>query len=331
MDAQGITRYFEKAKAAARSCKPYFLFPNVIIPIALLTAFIYIFSFLFPFTDDAFIVNNVRPVAALVSGYITELKIKNGDPVKKGQVLFTVFNKPYYYTVKSLRADLREAQTQKERDEKLSENYHNLYVKLNLDNIKYRKGYHIRAVSLITLQNSTQEMQAAKATWEASLKQIEVDEHKIASIIARLKLAEVNLDLTTVRAEANGIIQNLFLTLGAPININQPLFSLVYNDENYIQANFNETDLRNVHKGSKVLIFPRMYLCTKIFHGEVISDYWGANRQLLDPRTQLQNVTNENQWILLPQRLPVLIKITDPDPNYPLRVGSSAYVYIKMA
>jgi multidrug resistance efflux pump len=73
-----------------------------------------------------------------------------------------------------------------------------------------------------------------------------------------------------------------------------------------------------------------MYLGRKRFHGVIESDYWAANRQLVDTRSQLQNVVNENQWILLPQRLPVIIKVTDPDPKYPLRVGTSAYVYVKI-
>ncbi len=107
-------------------------------------------------------------------------------------------------------------------------------------------------------------------------------------------------------------------------------FSLVGTDNIYIQANFNETDLRDVRKGARVLIFPRMYLGRKIFHGVIESDYWSANRQLVDNRTQLQNVINENQWVLLPQRLPVIIRVTDPNPHYPLRVGSSAYVYIQV-
>lgn len=147
---------------------------------------------------------------------------------------------------------------------------------------------------------------------------------------ARLKNAQVNLELTDVYAQGNGIIQNLFFTLGTPVNVNQPLFSLVDTDNIYIQANFNETDLRDVRKGVRVLIYPRMYLGRKVFHGIIESDYWGANRQLVDNRTQLQNVINENQWILLPQRLPVIIRVTDPNPHYPLRVGSSAYVYVQV-
>ncbi|HAT6978188.1 TPA: HlyD family secretion protein [Legionella pneumophila] len=341
-----LMEYGGKIKEHLVRLKPkrWFTLTNSIIFIGFLTAIIYVFSYLIPFTDNAFVVNNVRPVAALTSGYITDLYVKNGDIVHKGQKLFTVFKKPYEYTVEQLSADLSGAQaklavlkTTYERDLKLSENEQKIYIKRAQDDQKYRRGYAIKSVSLITLQNSQQETKAAKDKWQASLKQLEIDQHQITvqeneikSIQARLKNAKVNLELTDVYAQGNGVIQNLFFTIGTPVNINQPLFSLVDQDNIYIQANFNETDLRDVRKGSKVLIFPRMYLGRKMFHGVIDSDYWSANRQLVDVRTQLQNVINENQWILLPQRLPVIIKVTDPDPKYPLRVGASAYVYVEV-
>lgn len=334
----------KKSKAYFKYLKHWVTFTHTIILIGVVTTIVYLFSFLFPFTDNAFVVNNVRPVAALANGYITGLYVHNGDVVKKGQKLFTVFKKPYLYAVEQLSADLGAAKAQLaalqatyERDTKLSSNAQRLYIKLAQDDKKFQKGYRLKSVSLITLQNSQQETQAAKDTWEASLKQMEITSHQIKaqeqdikSLNAKLKNAQVNLGLTDVYAQGNGIIQNLFFSVGTPVNINQPLFSLVGTDDIYIQANFNETDLRDVRKGARVLIYPRMYLGRKVFHGVIESDYWGANRQLVDNRTQLQNVINENQWILLPQRLPVIIRITDPNPNYPLRVGSSAYVYIKV-
>jgi len=338
-----LTNLYQSFKQKAIHLRRWLTIPNVIIFIGILTALIYIFSYLFPFTDNAFVVNNVRPVAAQVNGYITHLYVKNGDYVQKGQKLFSVFKPPYQYTVDQLRARLASAQasllalqTTYERDQKLSENSQKIYIKLAQDDKKYQAGYKNQSVSLITLQNSQQETKAAKDKWQAALKQQEIDIHQIEAqkkeieaILAELKIAEVNLELTDVYAQKNGVVQNLFFAVGAPVIINQPLFSLVDTDEVYIQANFNETDLRYVHNGSKVLIFPRMYLSRKMFHGVVVSDYWAANRQEVDARTQLQNVYNENQWVLLPQRLPVIIKVTDPDPDYPLRVGSSAYVYIK--
>lgn len=334
----------KNTRVGLRRLKTWLTFTNTVILIGFVTAIIYLFSFLFPFTDNAFVINNVRPVAALSSGYITQLYVKNGQVVKKGQKLFTVFQKPYIYAMEQLSADLAAAQAQLDavkstyvRDEKLSSTEHRLYFKLAQDDAKYQKGYKLKSISLITLQNSQQEAQAAKDKWEASLKQLEIDkhqitaqEHEIKSLEARLKNAKVNLEQTDVYAQGNGIIQNLFFSPGTPVNINQPLFSLVDTDNVFIQANFNETDLRDVRKGIKVLIFPRMYLGRKVFHGIIESDYWGANRQLVDPRTQLQNIINENQWILLPQRLPVIIRVTDPDPLYPLRVGTSAYVYVQI-
>ncbi|STY29879.1 hemolysin D [Legionella wadsworthii] len=337
-------RIRERTKKGFIRIKHWFTLANTIIFIGILTTLIYIFSYLFPFTDNAFVVNNVRPVAALTNGYITGLYVRNGDVVKKGQKLFTVFKKPYIYAVEQLNADLAAAQARLdslkktyERDLKLSETEQKNYIRLKQDDQKYHKGYALKSVSLITLQNSEQATKGAKDKWDASIKQMEIDQHnieaqvnEIKSLHARLKNAKVNLAQTDVYAQNNGIVQNLFFSLGTPVNINQPLFSLIDTDNIYIQANFNETDLGYVRKGARVLVFPRMYLGRKVFHGIIDSDYWSANRQLVDVRTQLQNVINENQWILLPQRLPVIIRITDPDPGYPLRLGTSAYVYIQV-
>lgn len=338
-----LTRLYQHTKQQMRYTRRLLTIPNIIILIGVVTAIIYVFSYLFPVTDNAFVVNNVRPVAAQVQGYITHLYVKNGDYVKKGQKLFTVFKRPYQYTVARLEAKLASAQanllalqTTYERDYNVSENKQKIYFKLAQDDEKYLKGYNNRSISLIQLQNSQQETKAAKNTWQAALKQLDIDTHRVAAqkkdieaIAAELRIAQINLSLTEVVAKKNGVVQNLFFSVGSPINVNQPVFSLVDTDEVYIQANFNETDLRNVHNGSRAIIFPRMYLGQKKFHGIVNSNYWGANRQAIDHRTQLQNVSNENQWILLPQRLPVIIKVTDPDPDYPLRVGTSAYVYIR--
>ena len=295
----------------------YLTFANSVIFIGIVTAIIYLFSYLFPVTDNAFVVSNVRPVAALVKGYVTNICVQNGDYVKKGQKLFTVFDEPYLYTVEQLNAELeaseaklRTAEQTLERDKAINQNQQDIYIKLSQDDDKYQQAYKINAISLMKLQNSMQETKAAKATFLAGQKQIEIDTDiiqtqvkEIAAINAKRKNARVDLEQTVVYAKSNGVIQNMFISVGSPVNVNQPLFSFIDTDEVYYQANFNETDLRNVRKGSKVLLFPRTYLGQKIFHGIVVSDYWGANRQYTDAHTQIQNVTNENEWVLLPQRL----------------------------
>ena len=73
----------------------------------------------------------------------------------------------------------------------------------------------------------------------------------------------------------------------------------------------------------------RMYYFDKIFHGIVVNKIWAADRQNTSTHNQQQIVNDDNQWLKLPQRFPIQIKILDPDPNYPLNPGASAYVYIK--
>ena len=221
--------------------KKNFTFANIVILIGVISTLIYVFSYLFPVTDNAFVVNNVRPVASLVKGYVTNTYIKNGQKVKKGDLLFTVFDKQYAYLVDQMTADVAEAKSnlealQKtlEKDTQLSKQEHDNYIKLAQDDEKYQKGYKIETISLKELQNSQQETSGAKAKWSASQKQVEIDQkniekqrHSIVSLQAKLNNAKVDLELTKVKAEADGIIQNFFLSVGTPVNVNEPLFSFI--------------------------------------------------------------------------------------------------------
>ena len=49
----------------------------------------------------------------------------------------------------------------------------------------------------------------------------------IKSLIADMHNAKVDLDETTVYAKNNGIVQNMFVALGAPVEIRRPLFSFI--------------------------------------------------------------------------------------------------------
>jgi len=306
--------------------------------------FIYNFSFLFPFTNNAFVVGNVRPVAANVDGYITDIYVNNEEVVKKGQPLFTVFQTPYLLAYKKAKSNVAEAkarlcvlkkqvektqfliQAQKERYEKLHFDY--IHNHLALTDHAVSK---IRVNTLLKEQNaSLNQFRALETELELNHQQIKAQKMKIRSLTAVMDNAKVNVDETIVYAKNNGVIQNMFVALGTPIKIRQPIFSFVDTDKLFIQANFNETDLRRVRVGNKVSIFPRMYFGTKIYHGIVGSQSWAASRLVTNLSSQLQEVTNsENNWFLLPQRLPVQIQITDYDPeHYPLSLGGSVYVYI---
>jgi multidrug resistance efflux pump len=320
-------------------------FPVVVFSAIGIALFLYFFAFLFPFTNNAFVVADIMPVAADVSGFITDIYVKNGQEVKKGQPLFKVYQDPYIQMHNQSVANYEEAKANIEvikqetkKNQALLEEAQQSYQRINYEytlKINPRVNYAISKLDIEQLGYARGSLANKVKSLQAQLKvddaQIIQQQKKVQALAAAMKNAKINLDLTIVNAYADGIVDNMYLSNGTPVIQHQPLFSFVNTDSMYIQANFNEIDLRNVHAGSEVLIFPRVYSFKKIYHGVVVGNTWAANRQITTAKSQIQTVTqSENNWIMLPQRLPVQIKITDYDyKNFPLSVGSSAYVYIK--
>ncbi len=325
-----------------RKLRKYLNVPTVIITLGILVTLSYFFSFLLPITDNAYVVANIMPVSADVDGFITEIYVKNGQQVKKGEPLFKVFQPPYQLAFDQSLADLSQAKEQlvvQEHQLQLSE--HLLaakiqqYEEIEFDFVNYKNAYQDRAVSKISVVNLEKQRNSLLNEVKASEKEVEIAKQNIKVQLRRIDslraLAERNkvfLEQTIVYAPSDGFVENMYLALKTPVKAREPLFSFVDTNQIYIQANFNETDLRLVSPGDDVYIFPRMYLGTKIYHGTVVSKQWSKAKQFTQERSQLQLVENEEQWITLPQRLPVQIQIDDIDPDYPLSLGSSAYVYV---
>jgi multidrug resistance efflux pump len=319
-------------------------FPLVLISSVLAVVLFYQFSYLLPFTNNAFIVANITPVAANVSGYVTEIYVQNEEKVSKGQPLFQVFRTPYELAYLKAKNNLEEARAylvvldkKVEKTKLRIQAQQQIYERTRYDYIHNRSAAYGNAVAKITVHTALKEkdtefktLQALHKELEINLEQIVVQEKKIKALDAVCKNARVNLNETTVYALHDGAIQNMFSALGAPVKVRTPLFSLVDTKTLFVQANFYETDLRRVRPGHHVSIIPRIYLGAKVYHGIILSQNWSASRLDTHNSSQLQVLKNtESNWFLLPQRLPVQIKITDYEPDhYPLNIGESAYVYV---
>lgn len=317
-------------------------FPVIVVIMVTLVGIYHIFSYMVPFTDDAFVVTNVTPIAADVSGYITNLYVKNGQPVKKNDPLFTVYQEPYRLAYEKAKAEHEVALEHIKVIERQTDKTRSLLRAAEFEFKKAKYEYDVKSVSSVAKAVSGLEikellynMQTATHHKDALQKQIAVEDQQIKKQLKQVKAfkakmdnALVNLNLTTVRAPSDGVVDNMYISVGTPIKIHQPLFSFIDTSHWWIQANLNETDLRRVRPGNKVTIILRMYYWDKIFHGRIVNSMWVADRQQTSERTQQQKIINENQWLLLPQRFPLQIEILDPDPKYPLNPGASAYVYI---
>ena len=144
----------------------------------------------------------------------------------------------------------------------------------------------------------------------------------------RRGIAKIDLELTTVRALEDGFIANMYLSPGGYYRPGEVLFAFVASREWFVQANFEETDLSLVRPGDRASIWLWQYP-GKRFHGVVEAGSWSAERRTTAAESGVQRIRRENQWFILPQRFPVLIRITDPDPEHPFHLGGSAYVRIE--
>jgi membrane fusion protein (multidrug efflux system) len=103
-----------------------------------------------------------------------------------------------------------------------------------------------------------------------------------------------------------------------------PLFSIVSDEEYWIDANFKETQLSRVRAGERAKVVTDLYP-DHPFTGEVesLSGGSGAAFSLLPP----ENATGN--WVKVTQRVPVRVRILDPDPARPLRIGTTATVEVR--
>jgi multidrug resistance efflux pump len=263
--------------------------------------------------------------------------------VKAGDPLFEVYQPPYQLAYEAAKAKYEEAIEHVKVIELQTEKTTSL---LNAAKFEYEKAqyeYNLKnassveqALSKLEIKELHYNLMSIEKTMESFKKQIAIEDQQIIQqkkliqvLKAEMDNAKVNLDLTVVTAPSDGVIDNLYIGVGTPVKIREPLFSFIDTSKWWVQANFNETDLRNVRVGDDATIILRTYYFDKIFHGKVVNTMWAADRKITDPRSQQQKITQTNQWLLEPQRFPVQIEILDPDPKYPFNPGASAYVYIK--
>jgi len=102
-----------------------------------------------------------------------------------------------------------------------------------------------------------------------------------------------------------------------------PAFVLVCSSHYWVDANFKETQLERIRPGQAVNIRVDMYP-DHPFHGVVenISAATGSVFSLLPPQNANGN------WVKVIQRVPVRIRIDNPDPKFPLLVGTSTSITI---
>jgi len=150
---------------------------------------------------------------------------------------------------------------------------------------------------------------------------------KLESANRDLVQAELDLRYCDVVAEIDGVVTRRNVNPGNNVQVGQNLMALRSLNEIWVDANFKETQLRDLRIGQPVDLYVDMYGGRRVFKGRVSGFTMGTGSTL----TLLPPENATGNYVKVVQRLPVRIDLEgyDPDKN-PLFIGTSVepYVYL---
>ncbi|HJS11010.1 HlyD family secretion protein [Sphingopyxis sp.] len=293
-------------------------------------------------TDNAYVQMDKVSVAAEVGGRITEVAVRDGQQVAKGQLLFRIDGEPYALTVAQASAAIDAAEVE----------VGNLSASANTSSVDIAAAREDVKFAEITFQRQAALMEkgfTTKAAYDAARHAVaqareRVRQAEAAAAEARTKLAagpssginpqveaarvqrsqaEVNLGRTTVRAPSAGrIAQSDRLQVGQMMVAGLPAVTLVDTAHPWVEANFKETDLADMRIGQRAEISFDAYPGVKV-RGHVLTIGAGTGSEF--SVLPAQNATGN--WVKVTQRVPVRIAF-DEKPARDMIAGLSADVRV---
>ena len=135
-----------------------------------------------------------------------------------------------------------------------------------------------------------------------------------------LDQAKLDLRYCTVMAEIDGVVTRRNVNPGNNVQVGQSLMAIRSLRDIWVDANFKETQLRNLRIGQRVDLDVDMYGSKQHFEGRISGFTFGTGSTLA--LLPAQNATGN--FVKVVQRLPVRIDVMNYDPDkLPLFVGLS--------
>jgi membrane fusion protein, multidrug efflux system len=311
----------------------------------LVSSYYFLYSRYFESTDDAYVLGNVIPITAKISGVIKDVKV---DDTKHVQALSTVVRFDTAYAKIALQHAFSDylatiGKIRKIYIANIRLESEMLVKKIQLENAiaefeKRKAVILIAAISqeeLLNAENKVKEAEYQLIAAESALKENQsitqgytlFNHPDIEMVEANFRKAYMDYLYCNVRTPVSGEIAKRAAQVGQYVNAGSILMSVVPFDEMWVFANFRETQLRNMHVGQDVILYSDLYGDRVKFHGKILgfSAGTGSAFSLLPP----QNATGN--WIKVVQRVPVRISLDIEELKlHPLRVGLSMNVTLDL-
>ncbi len=147
----------------------------------------------------------------------------------------------------------------------------------------------------------------------------------VQAAIAAYRRAAITMSHMRITAPVAGVVAQRTVQIGQQVAAGTPLMAVVPIDRLWVDANFRETQLRDLRIGQPATVTADMYGDDIVYHGRVVGLGAGSGNAfaLLPPQNASGN------WIKITQRVPVRIMLDRRElAANPLRVGLSVAVTV---
>ena len=251
-----------------------------------------------PWTRDGKVRADVVTIAPDVAGFVTFLRIKDNQIVKKGDILFALDQERYKLALAAAEANVAARKAE---------------LIMAQSNAARRAKMTAQVISQEEKDDSVHVAEAANAVYEQAL--------------ADRETARLNLERTVVRAPVNGFVTNLTLVVGQYAAVGTKIMALIDSDSYRIEGYFEETKLPRIRLGDPVEI--RLMSGDPPLHGHVESISRGiTDRDNINGPELLANVNPTFEWVRLAQRIPVRVYIDEIPENVNISSGMTCTVIV---
>ena len=216
-----------------------------------------------------------------VSGEIVELNVKEGNRVKKGDLLVRILPDIYQSFVDRSVAALNSSKANLENAKSRLIQSQSQFEKSNMTFERTKKLYDEKLISASDWENVKSANEVANAEVDAAQQNVAASNYGVRSAEASLKEANDNLRKTTIYAPVDGTISKLNVEKGERVvgtsqMAGTEILVLANLNEMEVNVDVNENDIVRVHVGDTATIEVDAYLGKK-FKGAVTEVANSAN------------------------------------------------------
>ncbi|WP_186310891.1 HlyD family secretion protein [Paraburkholderia sp. BCC1886] len=285
----------------------------------------YMFS---PWTRDGRVRAQVVQVATDVSGLVSEVRVKDNQLVRKGDILFVLDPARFHYAVAQAEADLLRAQAQMAQAK--------ARMAASESSMAMKRAQAARRASLAgdvisdeTRLDSASVAKQSASDYSADVAAYSAAEAAVKATVVAQQTAMLNLMRSEVRAPSDGFITNLNLYPGDFATAGTARMALIDSHSFWVYGYFEETKLPQVHVGDHAVV--RLLSGGEDIQGHVDSLASGiADRD--NPTSNgdlLADVNPIFTWVRLAQRVPVRIHLDEVPDGVKLAMGMTCTVTLR--